>query len=81
MKVVELDSSKNEKKTKQHMLDILEEVRKNIEDGTIKEYLVASMDSDAEITLYGHTNDFVGTIGMLETAKHNMLMEKMLGPD
>ena len=79
MKVVELDSSKNEKKTKQHMLDILEEVRKNIEDGTIKEYLVASMDSDAEITLYGHTNDFVGTIGMLETAKHNMLMEKIAG--
>jgi hypothetical protein len=39
------------------------------------------MDGDAEITLYGHTNDFVGTIGMLETAKHNMLMEKMLGPD
>lgn len=72
MKVVSFDANKKAQ-ARQDLLDVLEEIRSQIEDGTISELVATSISVDGEPQIHVMTRDFIGAVGLFEIGK-NMLI-------
>lgn len=57
------------------MLEVLEGVKKMIEDGEITEFIVSGIDPDGEVILAACCKDLVGGVGMLEIAKQALIQQ------
>jgi hypothetical protein len=77
MKVVQFEPKveKASKKMKDDLLEVLDVLRKKIENDEVTEYIISSMHVDGEVEVYVCAKDFVGAIGLLESGKYNLFTQ------
>jgi hypothetical protein len=68
MKVVSLNKNKAEQR-KKDLLEVVDNIRSQIEDGTIVELVAASIDKDNETQIHVSCVDFHGGVGLFEIGK------------
>lgn len=74
MNVVPIDpKQKKDDERKQSMLDVLAEMRQQIEEGEIKEFVACSMNEDGDAQIHASCLDLVGGVGMFEVGKHLLI--------
>lgn len=75
-KVVELDPKKKAvDKNKRDLLEVLDEMRRQVEEGTIVEFVATSIMDDGECQIHTLISDLPGGVGLYEIGKH-MLIER-----
>lgn len=74
MNVVAIDpKAKKDEERKESMLEVLNEIRRQIEEGKIKEFVACSMSEDGDAQLHASCLDLVGGVGMFEVGKHLLI--------
>ena len=74
MNVVTLDpKAKQEEQRKQALLEVIDEMKKQIEEGKIKEFVACSIDEDSECQIHVCSLDLPGSIGLFEIGKHLLI--------
>ena len=74
MNVVSIDpKSKKDEERRESMLEVLDEMRKQIEEGHIVEFVACSMTEDSEAQIHASCLDMVGGVGMFEVGKHLLI--------
>ena len=74
MNVVTLDpKQKKEQERKEAMLEVLAEIKRQVEEGEIKEFVACSMNEDGEAQVHASCLDLVGGVGMFEVGKHLLI--------
>lgn len=67
------------KKRREDLLEIIDDLRKQIENGDVEEFVVASMDNEGEVQIHTVIKDLAGGIGMFEIGKSILLdQQKMM---
>jgi hypothetical protein len=66
---------KKQKEYKQDMLEVLESVKKMIEEDEMTEFIVSGIDPNGEVILAACCKDLVGGVGMLEIAKQSLIQQ------
>jgi hypothetical protein len=80
MNVVSLDpKAKQQEQRRAEMLEVLEELRKQIESGDIDEFVAVSQGDKNGCQIHASCLDAVGGIGLFEVGKH-LLIEHELKP-
>jgi hypothetical protein len=74
MKVVSISEKSNEKK-KADLLEILDHLRAQVEEGTITEFVAASMDTEGDVQIHAACADFPGAVGLFEIGKHILITQ------
>ena len=65
MNVVTLDpKAKQEEQRKQALLEVIDEMKKQIEEGKIKEFVACSIDEDSECQIHVCSLDLPGSVGV-----------------
>ena len=76
MKVVTLDPKEKEsERRKKDMLEVLDEMRKQIEDGEITEFVACSMTEDGFPQIHANILDLPGGVGLYEIGKHLLIAQ------
>ena len=77
MKVVQLEpkAEKATKKMKDDLLEVIDALKKRIENDEVTEFVISSMHVDGDVEIYACTKDFVGAIGLFEAGKHNLISQ------
>ena len=74
MNVVTLDpKAKQEEQRKQALLEVIDEMKKQIEEGKIKEFVACSIDEDSDCQIHVCSLDLPGSIGLFEIGKHLLI--------
>ena len=74
MNVVTLDpKAKQEEQRKQALLEVIDEMKKQIEEGKIKEFVACSIDDDSDCQIHVCSLDLPGSIGLFEIGKHLLI--------
>ena len=74
MNVVTLDpKAKQEEQRKQALLEVLDEMKKQIEEGKIKEFVACSIDEDSECQIHVCSLDLPGSVGLFEIGKYLLI--------
>lgn len=77
MNVVTIDTkSKQQEQRKADMLDVLEEMKRMIEDGEIEEF-VACSSGKGDCKIHASCLDGVGGIGLFEVGKHLLIQHEL----
>jgi len=77
MKVVSIDPKEKEKqKIKNDLLEVLDEMRTQIEDGNILEFVAVSICDDGECQIHAKVTDLPTGIGLFEIGKHMMIQQE-----
>jgi hypothetical protein len=74
MQVVSI-ADHNVSRRKAELLEILDELRKQVDEGLIEEFVAASMDTDGDVQVHACIKDIAGGIGMFEIGKHILITE------
>ena len=75
MNVVTLDTKqKKDDERKSAMLEVLAEIKSQVEEGKIKEFVACSLNDDGDAQIHVSCLDLVGGVGLYEVGKH-LLME------
>jgi len=70
MNVVSLDPKlKKDQERKEEMLEVLEAIRQQIEEGRIKEFVACSLNEDGDAQVHASCLDLVGGVGLFEVGK------------
>lgn len=78
MEVVSIkDLSKKKQKT--GLLEVLEDLRKRIEEGDLEEFVVASMNGEGDVEIHVCVKDLVGGIGLYEVGKNILIQQSNNG--
>jgi hypothetical protein len=67
-----------EEEQKQNMLNVIDYMRKMIEDGEIKEFVAASIDDDGICQIHVSAMDLPGSIGLFEIGKHLLISQESM---
>lgn len=79
MNVVTLDpKSKQDEQRKQDLLEVIEEIKQQIEKGEIKEIVACSLDQDGAPQIHVCSLDLPGSIGLFEIGKHLIIQMEMV---
>ena len=74
MNVVSIDpKQKKDEERKQSMLEVLAEIRRQVEEGEITEFVACSMNEDGEAQIHASCLDLVGGVGLFEVGKHLLI--------
>ncbi len=74
MNVVTIDpKQKKEAERKESMLEVLAEIRKQVEEGEITEFVACSMNEEGEAQIHASCLDLVGGVGLFEVGKHLLI--------
>jgi hypothetical protein len=74
MNVVSLDPKiKQDEQRKQVLLEVVDEIRKQIEEGNIKEFVACSTNEEGECQIHISCLDTIGGVGMFEIGKHLLI--------
>lgn len=65
--------AKADEDRKKELLEVLEYIREEIEQGNIKEFVACSMDADGKATIHASILDLAGGVGMFEIGKHLLI--------
>lgn len=66
-------TSKAEKDRKDSLLIVVNEIKKQIEEGNIKELVACTMDADGGCQIHASALDLPGAIGLFEIGKHMLI--------
>ncbi len=80
MNVVSIDPKlKKDQERKESMLEVLAEIKKQVEEGEIIEFVACSMSNDGEAQIHASCLDLPGGVGLFEIGKHLLIeSERML---
>lgn len=74
MQVVTLDpKAKQDEQRKQALLEVVDEMKRQIEEGRIKEFVACSIDEDSDCQIHVCSLDLPGSIGLFEIGKHLLI--------
>jgi hypothetical protein len=74
MNVVSFDPrAKLNEERKAELLEVVEEIRKLVESGEIKEFVACSMDKDGLANIHVSALDLPGSVGLFEIGKHILI--------
>lgn len=77
MKVVSIDPAEHERaKRKQDLLEVLEEMRTQVEAGEIVEFVATSIDQDGETQIHASVADLPSAVGLYEIGKHMIIQQE-----
>ncbi len=65
--------AKAEKDRKDALLQVVGEIKKQIEEGNIREFVACSMDADGDCQIHASALDLPGAIGLFEIGKHMLI--------
>lgn len=75
MEVVNIkDLSKKKQKT--GLFEVLDDLRKRIEDGDLEEFVVASMNGAGDVEIHVCVKDLVGGVGLYEIGKNILIQQQ-----
>ena len=80
MEVISI-GDRGEKKRKQNLLEVLEDLRRQVEAGEVSEFVIASMDGDGEVAVHACIDDFIGGLGLIEMGKHILIAQQSVDFD
>lgn len=72
MNVVSINDRQTQKH-KEELLEVVNELKRAIENDEIKEFVAASVDTDGEIQIHAVVMDIPGAVGLFEIGKHLMI--------
>lgn len=72
-----LQLKKQDFEQRKAMLEVLDEMRRQVEEGEIKEFVAASICKDSNPQLHVSCCDFAGGIGLFEIGKQMLLMNSI----
>ena len=75
MEVVSI-GDKKEKKRKDDMLEVLDEMRRQVEAGEIVEFVATSLDQDGAAQIHICAMDMPGSVGLYEIGKHMIIAQE-----
>jgi hypothetical protein len=75
MQVISINE-KQEDKRKEDMLEVLDEIRAQIQAGEITEFVAASLDSEGLGQIHVSTLDVPGAVGLFEIGKHLLISQE-----
>lgn len=75
MEVISINQ-KTESKRKEDMLEVLDEMRKQIEEGELVEFVAASLDPDGVAQVHVCSLDLPGAVGLYEIGKHMVISQE-----
>jgi hypothetical protein len=75
MEVIDI-TERTESRRKQNMLDVIDEVRKRIEDGNMEEFVMASIDKEGEVNIHASVKDLIGGVGLFEVGKNILISQQ-----
>jgi hypothetical protein len=75
MQVISINE-KQEDKRKEDMLEVLAEIKSQIEAGEITEFVAASLDSNGLGQIHVSTLDVPGAVGLFEIGKHLLISQE-----
>ncbi len=80
MNVVSIDPPlKKDQERKESMLEVLAEIKKQVEEGEIIEFVACSMSNDGEAQIHASCLDLPVGVGLVEIGKHLLIeSERML---
>jgi hypothetical protein len=73
MNVVTLDPKMKRDERKEALLEILAEIKQQVDDGKIKELVACSLNEDGEAQIHASCLDLVGGVGLFEVGKHLLI--------
>lgn len=74
MQVINIGDITTEKR-KNDLLEVLDDLRRQIENGEIEEFVISSIGADGEVQIHTVIKDLIGGVGLFEVGK-NILMEQ-----
>jgi len=77
MEVININD-RNEKRRKENMLEVIDEVRKCIEEGTIEEFVMTSIDKEGEVQIHASCKDLIGGVGLYEIGKNILIQQQTM---
>lgn len=77
MEVININD-RNEKRRKENMLEVIDEVRKRIEEGTIEEFVMTSIDKEGEVQIHASCKDLIGGVGLYEIGKNILIQQQTM---
>ncbi len=66
-------TAKAEKDRRDALLEVINELKRQIEEGSIKEVVACSMDSGGDCQIHVSAMDLPGAIGLFEIGKHMLI--------
>jgi hypothetical protein len=80
MKVVSIDPKANQdEQRKRDLLEVVDELKRQIEEGQIKEFVACSINDDSECQIHVCSLDLPGSIGLFEIGKHLLISSELSG--
>jgi len=77
MKVVPLDPiAKEKEKIKADLLEVLDEIRRQVEEGDIVEIVAVSLDPNGDAQIHAKTSDLITAVGLFEMGKHMIIQRE-----
>ena len=77
MEVVSINTRRKEQiqeeEQKKAMLEVLDFIKKEVEDGSIKEFVAASIDNNGTCQIHVAAMDLPGSVGLFEIGKHILI--------
>lgn len=73
MNVVTLDPKTKRDERKEALLEVLAEIKQQVDDGKIKELVACSLNEDGEAQIHASCLDLVGGVGLFEVGKHLLI--------
>jgi hypothetical protein len=79
-KVVELDpNARKENKHRKDLLEVLDEMRKQVEEGTITDFVAVSIMDDGDTQIHVMMDDLPSAVGLYEIGKHMVIQQVAYG--
>jgi hypothetical protein len=77
MEVINI-TDKSEQRRKANMLEVIDEVRKRIEEGNMEEFVMASIDKEGEVNIHASAKDLIGGVGLFEIGKNILIQQQTM---
>jgi hypothetical protein len=77
MEVINI-SDKSEQRRKANMLEVIDDVRKRIEEGKMEEFVMASIDKEGEVNIHASVKDLIGGVGLFEIGKNILIQQQTM---
>jgi hypothetical protein len=77
MEIVSINpKGKKEQERKEQLLEVLDEIRKQVEDGNIQEMVSCVSTADGDCQIFASCNDMLGGVGLFEVGKHILISQE-----
>jgi hypothetical protein len=60
-------------RSKAELLEVLDEMRRRVEEGDIKEFVAASVTKDGDVQIHASVLDLPGGVGLFEIGKNQLI--------